>query len=199
MEDLKSPLGMGKERPWLMQRPSSSVGFSASLRKIGEEDIDVDKEMAKVEAGLRKDGGETDYSDFEDDVTAVRDRDVPGWSPGFLRQHRDSGGSSTTSQQTAVERTQSSPAPEGAVPATPSLIKALDRIAIAQQAAFGAVPRVRPLRPGLPSQKSSEPAMTSGLPKPQLPLRADSAAENNKAANWDTFWKEVREKARHGQ
>lgn len=82
-DNLKTPL----ERPWLEKRQSSSVGFSASLRKIQDDDpIDVEKEMAKVKVALGgNDDPAPDYSDFEDDVTSVaaRDngRDSPNWSP----------------------------------------------------------------------------------------------------------------------
>lgn len=202
------------ERPWLEKRYSSSVGFASSLRKIGEEGkeadpIEVEKELAKVKSGLGEDSA-PDYSDYEDDVTSAaapfkKDRSSPEWSPDFLRRHRESGGSSTTSLRTAVERDRVHPrvlSPEGAVPVTPSLIKAFDRIAVAQEAAYGPGAVVSPggkaLRPGLPPSKSSEPAVMSGLPKPQIPREAREG-EPYQPPKWDAFWKDVREKAGHAR
>ena len=202
-DDLKTPL----ERPWLEKGHSSSVGFFASQRKIQDGDATVvEKGIAERKVTL---GGKADpvpeYSDFEDDVAsaAVRDeeRDNPNWSPEFLRRHRESGGSSTTSLRTAVERQSLPPpvqyqsTPEGAVPVTPPLIKAFERIAIAQDAAFKS--EKNPNRPGLPSSQSSEPAVTSGLPKAQIPPTA--AGEPFQAAKWDTFWKDVKHTAGYGR
>jgi hypothetical protein len=202
-DELKTPLGFGK--PWLEHKrassPPVSVGFAKSLREVGNDNIDVEKESAKVKAGL---GAHEEYSDFEeDDITSAaavkqkRDRDAPGWSPDFLRRHRESGGSSTTSQRTAVDPSvvSSAPAPEGAVPITPSLIKAIDRITIAQQAVFGAA-GVQP-RPGFPPSKSSNPADMSGLPRAQVPH--SSGAEEGMSARWDAFWRDVHEKAAHAR
>jgi hypothetical protein len=195
-DELKTPLGFGK--PWLEHKRSSSplvfVGYAELSREVGN-DIDVEKELAQVKTGL---GAHEEYSDFEeDDITSAaavkqkRDRDTSGWSPDFLRRHRESGGSSTTSQRTAVDYSvvSSAPAPEGAVPITPSLIKAIDRITVAQQAVFGAAGV--PPRPGLPPSKSSKLADMSGLPRAQvLPC-----AEEDSSARWDAFWRDVHEKA----
>ena len=202
-DELKTPLGFGK--PWLEHKrassPPVSVEFAKSLREVGNDDIGVEKELAKVKAGL---GAHEEYSDFEEDditsATAVkqkRDRDAPGWSPDFLRRHRESGGSSTTSQRTAVDPSvvSSAPAPEGAVPITPSLIEAIDRITIAQQVVFGAA-GVHP-RPGFPPSKSSNPADMSGLPRAQVPHSSD--AEEDMSARWDAFWRDVHEKAAHAR
>lgn len=201
----KKPL----DRPWLEKGAPSSIGFSCTLRKIQEDNlgpIDVEKELAKIKPGLGGKGEEVpEYSDFEEDVTSAapltKDRDIDraGWSPEFLRRHRESGGSSTTSQRTAVEhpRPLSPPAPDGAVPVTPSLLNALNRIAVAQETAYDYRPGQKPLRPGLPPTKSSEPAMTSGLPGAQIPPLGNG--EPFQAARWDTFWQEVRDKAGNGR
>jgi len=111
-----------------------------------------------------------------------------------LRRDSASGGSST-SQRTAVNDARQlvgalTPAsPGGAVPITPSLINALDRLAVAQQEAFGTL---GPVRPGLPASHSSEPVIASGLPKPQA---ATSPQREDTVENWDAFWKDVRDKA----
>jgi hypothetical protein len=204
-DELMTPPGFG--RLWLGQRRSSSppvsVGFATSLRKIGDADIDVE-ELGKVKTGLGAHNNENpDYSDFEeDDVTSAamqKNRDSPGWSPDFLRRHSASGGTSTTSQRTVVERpspaVSSPPAPEGAVPMTLSLIKAIDRIAVAQQAAYDAPSK--PLTAGLPLSKSSELAGLGGLPQTQASPSPLSSGEDNLSERWDAFWKDVREKAAH--
>jgi hypothetical protein len=201
-DELMTPPGFG--RLWLGQRrPSSppvSVGFATSLRKIGDADIDVEKELAKVKTAHNNEN--PDYSDFEEDVTSAamqKNRDSPEWSPDFLRRHSASGGTWTTSQRTVVERpspaVSSPPAPEGAVPMTPSLIKAIDRIAVAQQAAYGA--SSKPLAAGLPLSKSSELAGLAGLPQTQASLSPLSSGEDNKSERWAAFWKDVRDKAAH--
>ena len=190
--DLKMPL----ERPWLEKRHSSSVGFSASLRKIQDDDpIVVEKDIVKGKVSLGKYNPVPEYSDFEDNVTSAtardKERDSPNWSPEFLRRHGESGGSSTMSLRTAVEHQSLpySPAPEGATPVTPSLIKAFERIAIAQDATSGPGKN-----PGLPYSQSSEPAIASGLPKVQIP-----SIPAFQAAKWDTFWQDVRDTAGYGR
>jgi hypothetical protein len=201
-EELKTPLGLG--RPLLDRRKSSSLGFAGSLRKIRDVDIDVEKELAKVKMGLgAHHNGNLDYSDFEeDDVTSAairKNRDSPGWSPDFLRRHQDSGGTSTTSQRTVVEYPSpvlpSTPTPEGAVPMTLSLIKAIDRIAVAQRAAFGATGKL-----GFPRSKSSDSAGVRGLPRAQVYSPSPfSGGEQDKSAGWDAFWRDVQEKAAHAR
>lgn len=164
----------------------------------GGKDIDVEKEMEQVKAGFAA-PDPLDYSDYEDDITSsLKDREAAGWSPEFLRRHSVSGGSSTTSHRTAVNEAKQLVAPigptplGGAVPVTPSLIKALDRLAVAQQDAFGASSQVRP---GLPPSHASESVVMSGLPKPQPRIIFEG---DNKLQRWDAFWNEVRDKAARG-
>ncbi|EJD50551.1 hypothetical protein AURDEDRAFT_84291 [Auricularia subglabra TFB-10046 SS5] len=80
---------------------------------------------------------DVDYSDVE--VPALKhrqSRDVPGWKPGFLsRAHTETGDAAA-------------PPPPGAVPATPSLIKALERVQQAQTSAYGSAPQTP--QPGSP-------------------------------------------------
>lgn len=188
-EVVRTPLGFGKEHVEMV-RPL------AGLMALDHDDgrhLDVEKEMEKVKAGFASDS--LDYSDYEDDVTsALKDREATDWSPQFLRRDSPSGGSST-SERTAVNDARqlvaaSTPAsPGGAVPITPSLINALDRLAVAQQEAFGTP---SPVRPGLPASHSSEPVIVSGLPKPQA---ATSPQREANVETWDAFWKDVRDQA----
>lgn len=173
-------------RPWLKPRTSMSsttptlVGDAADKTGKDVDEIDYEKEIKKlgqlkskrVTAGLA-DGEVPDYSDYEEDVTTPTSKRLPAskedkWSPGFMKKHHrpGQGPSSNGSQTTAVDPPTPGSPPIGAVPATPSLIKALDRIAVAQKDAFG--------------------NPTSGLPK--LP------EEGRGGAGWDDFWKDVRAK-----
>ena len=110
-----------------------------------------------------KNNGRLDYSDDEEDVTvsaAKRSRDTPGWSPPFLMR-----AGSTKGQDT----------PPRAVPMTPSLIYALDRIAVAQQNVF---------KPhGMPISSSRV-----------SPTRAKETVVVQDS-QWDSFWHDVRQKA----
>lgn len=193
-DEWKTPLGYGM--PWLDQgrsfSPPVSVG-TGSLRTIEDhDDIDVEMEAAKAEAelGVHQDENR-EYSDFEeDDVTSAmqRNRGFPEWSPDFLSRHSESGATPTTSQRAVVEQPS---ALEGAVPMTPSLIKAIDRITVARQDAYGAVGKS--LRPS----ESSGPAGRGWLPGakayPPFPVSGDEG--DNTSQKWDLFWREVREKA----
>lgn len=200
-DKLKIPVDSG--RPWLEHKRSSSppvsVGFARSPGKVEEGNIDM-RRVAKVETRVPVHCDENlEYSDLEDeDVTAAaasRNRGAPGWSPDFLKRHREAGGTSTTSEQTAVDLSPAiSSLPGGEVLITPSLVTAIDRIAVAQQTALGTPSRR--LRPGFPSSESSEPSDTIGLPGAQAQVYTPfSGCEDDKSVRWDIFWKDVREKA----
>ncbi len=76
--------------------------------------------------------GEVEYSDYEEeDVTSLKGRGTErdGWRPAFLDRHSVQGRVGSRSMPA------SAPALVP-VPATPSLIKALDRIAVAQREGF---------------------------------------------------------------
>ena len=138
--------------------------------------------------------GILDYSDYEEDLAVVGQkvtlRDDPNWVPEFIRRHsvRSSNGAKdssrttdlrTPSPPTTLTRSSGSPSfslppmPDGltSVPATPSLIRAVDRITAAytaQEAAF--------------AQPSSLSPTTSSDQPPLKP--------------WDSFWADVKAKAR---
>jgi len=114
------------------------------------------------------------YSDSEgEDITTPHStplkrsksyRDEPGWKPEFLSRHdKESESQTDTSSATAVSNI-----PPGAVPLTPSLIRAIDRIGIAQGEAYRHT-TPPPLSPGLPRGEGEE--------------------------NWRRFWDRVQEKA----
>ncbi|KAI0306654.1 hypothetical protein B0F90DRAFT_1691928 [Multifurca ochricompacta] len=109
---------------------------------------DSKKATAAKYAGLEgNDGGATEYSDYEDVTKAqphtAEQRDSPGWKPPPV-------------------------APVGAVPMTPSLIRAVDRIAAAQSQAYGS------------------------------PAPTDSSHTSTRKQRWETFWRDVTDKIAEG-
>ncbi|KAF7368988.1 hypothetical protein MVEN_00225400 [Mycena venus] len=179
-DDPLSPTSPTKPpRPWLRQKMSmASTTTLVDDASAKGKDIDFDKEMGRVRGAKKRGADEApEYSDFEEDLTnlANKDKDGKEWSPGFLKRHRSGANavSSTASQRTAVTNSSSNTksAPLGAVPATPSLIKALDRIAVAQKDAFSGVD-----------------APADGMPSPR--------EEYKPGARWGDFWRDVQDKAR---
>ncbi|KAJ7705276.1 hypothetical protein B0H17DRAFT_1298329 [Mycena rosella] len=169
----RSPTSPKVQRPWLRQKMSmaSTTPTLVDDASAKGKDIDFNKEIERVRGAKKQNADEApEYSDYEEDVTSLgAPKDGKDWSPGFLKRHRSGANavSSSASQRTAVNSSKTSAAPLGAVPATPSLIKALDRIAVAQKDAF------------------SQDGMPEAAPR-----------EEYKGARWEDFWKEVRDKAR---
>jgi len=115
-----------------------------------------------------EDNDALEYSDDEEDVTNVRmqtgeHHSSPGWKPPFLARH----GSNATNPASAV----------GAVPMTPSLIRAVDRIAAAQAQAYGS---------------SSGPDTSAASPE------VDTESVLVRKQRWETFWRDVTAKASEG-
>lgn len=172
--DLKSkPLSPLRRTGFVLQKtPSTGSGTTAV------DEIDVEKEKKGIAKALARDAPE--YSDYEEDVTVSvekermereKERGQPGWSPQFIR--RASLNSSASGSKDGSKRSDSTAvAPAGAVPMTPSLIKALDRISAAQHAVYG------------PNEPST-PVADEGLPNPQP----------DKGARWEAFWRDVKAKA----
>lgn len=100
-----------------------------------------------------------DYSDYEEDVTNAQthtDHNSPGWKPQFFARH----GSDVADPASSV----------GAVPMTPSLIRAVDRIAAAHAQAYGT--------------SSSPDASTGGR-------EADTESVLERKQRWEAFWRDV--------
>lgn len=175
--------------------------------------LDYELEVAKLKKGKVKAIGEgvPEYSDYEEDIGSPT-RPIPRrgagegdaeWSPGFMKRHSASFPGSGISGSRSGSTNGS--APLAAVPATPSLIKALDRISVAQQDAFGA--GVGGGRRGSPTQPWSAGAGAGRVYPPgkgktkvdgmlQVEgLDSDDEDEVRRAPRWEEFWKDVREKA----
>jgi hypothetical protein len=136
-------------------------GSSAGSQYVSLAKGDLGRAAAAKRAALQgNDDGAPEYSDYEEDVTSAQTRpgerrNSPGWRPPFLAPHH----SNTTSFATPV----------GAVPMTPSLIRAVDRIAAAQAQAYGS-----------PAPMDSSTAQ-------------DVHTESDLARNerWEAFWQDV--------
>lgn len=208
-----------KVRPWLKQRPSLTASSSSPTLVNGRESpkIDYDLELAKLKKGRIKARGDMevlDYSDFEEDLGSPRgpsqepERSGVAWSPGFMKRYPT--GSASTGGGLNGSRTGSNPnvaLPLGAVPATPSLIKALDRISAAQQDAFGVAARsASPLQMHTPLRGSPAVSVMKGKQKldgmPQdgeMDGSDDEEARGKererRAPRWEEFWRDVKAKA----
>jgi hypothetical protein len=136
-------------RPWAVKR-SSSAALSGTTAHSDTSSRGRGKKKRSSRGGIPE-----DYSDGE----SVRDvlqgkrtsREGTGWKPGFFTRHNGAAtgdlekGFVPLSRKTSSgvghghDRTKaSSPPPPGSVPVTPSLINALDRVALAQTQAYGA-------------------------------------------------------------
>ncbi|KZW01589.1 hypothetical protein EXIGLDRAFT_760792 [Exidia glandulosa HHB12029] len=117
----------------------------------------------RVRGKMPKIGGEdVDYSDTEALPVLKKhgssQRDAPGWKPGFLARAQEG----------------DAPLPPGAVPTTPSLLKALERVHQAQTSVYG---------PGSAPQ----------TPQPGSP-KSDGGGEGG-GERWQNFWSDVQAKA----
>jgi hypothetical protein len=109
-----------------------------------------------------------EYSDYEEDVTNAQLqtgelRNSQDWMPPFLSRN-GSNAANTVS-------------PLGAVPITPSLIRAVDRIAAAQAQAYGS--------PSSPDTSAVSPEM-------------DTESVLVRKQRWEAFWRDVTAKASEG-
>ncbi|PPQ88396.1 hypothetical protein CVT25_011275 [Psilocybe cyanescens] len=146
---------------------TSSSSSDARLDTLNT--LDYDQEIAQLKRQRKKHGGEDDrddldYSDYDDNLAGQRIlfrtrtiEEQAEWSPAFLTRHQ--------SARRAGSGHLAAPAP---VPATPSLIKAIDRLAMAQREAFG---------------NASKPTSTSTpiTTTPTVPHASSAAAPNQKA------------------
>ncbi|EDR13191.1 uncharacterized protein LACBIDRAFT_292432 [Laccaria bicolor S238N-H82] len=156
-------------------------------------ELDYDEELAKLKSQKLRFGeteGVLDYSDYEEeeDLTVQKyegeggERNKgkeEGWSPGFLRRLQASSPPMSMPMPGAVP-----------VPATPSLIKAVDRIAVARKEAYRA---------------RSPPVVVPGSHRESVAVAEESDDEGDRdghervrqqrAPRWEEFWREVRTKA----
>jgi hypothetical protein len=210
----------GNFRPWMNQKPSLTSSSSTPTLVNGRESraIDYELELAKLKKDRTKAGGDggLDYSDYEEDLgsprgSKERERHDAGWSPGFMKRHSNASTSTGGVSRNGAGKGVSNPnvtLPLGAVPATPSLIKALDRISAAQQDAFGIGGRsVSPARTHSPLRRTPVASVVKGKQKldgmPQMEDLDSSDDEEGarrkereqRAPRWEEFWRNVKAKA----
>ncbi|KAL1685576.1 hypothetical protein GGG16DRAFT_129328 [Schizophyllum commune] len=192
-------------RPWLQSRPSfSSTNTTATLvdhntvalvDHVDDRELDAAAERVKIRNKLGTDS--PDYSDYEEDVTTTAHGGSEEW------RRTSSGGGRVSSSGGHSSATLTSPL--GAVPATPSLIKAIDRIQQAQKVAFApdGMPGVSedagsfsPTVPGprMPQHGLITPQQALATPQQTLATPHQGLATPQKE-HWDGFWKDVRDQA----
>lgn len=169
-DDEDDPLSAPPPRPTRRTSTYSSVtltnGSSSGSQRFSLTKEDQEKVASAKRTALRgKEDAAPEYSDYEEDVTnaqteAREHRDSPDWKPPFLTRHTSNA---------------SKPAqPVGAVPMTPSLIHAVDRIAAAQAQAYGSSP-------------GSDPSMAT--------YDVQGEGPSMRKQRWEAFWRDVTAKA----
>jgi len=206
----------------VMQIPASDPKLD------GLETLDYDQEIAQLkkqrkqrlmntqQAAELESDVELDYSDYEEDLASkgllrskhINSGDRSGfdaWSPAFLKRHQSDRAAALSAPNPSM------PVP---VPATPSLIKALDRLAVAQRQAFemaaaaGVTAAGNQAHVQNPPTAISRSASIQGAPtrqKPKSRLTESATPEDAEAGGsvetrersprWEEFWREVRVKA----
>ncbi|KAG8818295.1 hypothetical protein FRC17_010880 [Serendipita sp. 399] len=176
-------------RPWA-KRKDTQASLSGATLADGASATSKGK-RAKEEKDLEQ-GIELVYSDGESASTSrPKDhaRDAPGWTPEFIKRS-SIGGRKEIGTGTELDMKRSSPSsspPPGAVPMTPSLIKALDRVSQAQNEAYGGIASSRHTPYASHSAGVSTPGR--GVPSLQAPTPGGGY-------DWGVFWKTVENKTK---
>lgn len=166
-------------------------------------DIDYDAEIARLKHVRNSDSGPgafdvgEEYSDYERERenTRERERRGAGWVPGFMRQHASSvvaRGDQEEDEDGGMELLRPPPLSQAtgtrmgkgmvSVPATPSLIRAFDRIRVAQEEAYGVHGNVVPVP-------------QAGVGGGDRRLREGNMEDESGDGRWDGFWRDVRSQA----
>lgn len=135
----------------------------------------ADKQPAKLDS---KKGKDDPVSEDEQDVTTSR-TPAAKWHPEFFQRHHKASSAAVSQAGTSLSTTLT-PVTFMSVPATLSLIKAVEGVSAAQQEAFSMAPTMEGLLPS--SLSHTNPA--AAVPKPH-------------GHNWDMFCHDVKSKAGH--
>ncbi|KXN83118.1 hypothetical protein AN958_01789 [Leucoagaricus sp. SymC.cos] len=216
------PLSYSSSTPTLVEElPKSSRKKSTALLDNPAKPLVIDYDAELAELKKRKGNNLEDlqdYSDHEEDLTSVSQRrqsisdDHQGpWRPPFMDRH-----STGLNVEPASSAGPVMPGPvlgSIPVPATPSLIKAFDRIAMAQREAFrhGSTSPALASTPasdsGLktkdagPNKQESDPKTVKSprgqqrMEEEEDNVKAVENARRERAPRWEEFWREVRVKA----
>ncbi|KIM42953.1 hypothetical protein M413DRAFT_443775 [Hebeloma cylindrosporum] len=182
------------KRPPLRSNSNSNSGSTTPTlvdRPLGRRSTILDQEimaLRRQRGALAADDEELDYSDYEERThkqsthvsgeMGERTSREGGWSPAFLTKHlsqnsRQGHGHVQTSSVPPI-----APVP---VPATPSLLRALDRVAVAQRAAYG-IP-TSPLSQSQPQSQSQSISSEAGKAhRKKRPLNSTSNPTTPSAA-----------------
>ncbi|KAE9395098.1 hypothetical protein BT96DRAFT_1022092 [Gymnopus androsaceus JB14] len=176
----------------------SNNSNSASLKE--DEELDYEKEVGRLKAAIKRRvsgtaspglsdaeaGTPADYSDFEEeDIVEQKDgaKDNDGekeWSPKFLRRQSDSHRSpNPTVAILPLTSLFLAPLSLAPVPATPSLLHALDRVEKARRDAFTAGSAAAGAGVGAESQEI-------------IGDEKDAPEAGGRGQRWEEFWREVK-------
>ncbi|KAJ2926605.1 hypothetical protein H1R20_g10488, partial [Candolleomyces eurysporus] len=178
-------------------------------------DIDYDKELERLQSHLRGKDSSLVYSSDEDvsSPRTRRRRRTPSptpqsdneWSPAFLRRHSAHRRHTADPEQEDDVEMVVPPVPGAMpVPATPSLIRAVDRIVVAQREVFGKASTPAKSTPS-PLHRSGERERGADGDEDIKRLRVEESpitirdggekARQQQNQSWDAFWRDVRVKA----
>ena len=145
----------------------------------------TEEQQTKGSRGAERKPKGDPLSEGEEDVTTGRldSRDAEKWTPDFIRRHslkHQPSFAAISQAGTASSDTLTTPT-FSPVPATPSLLKAIERVNAAQQEAF-----------------VQNPGAIEGLPLSVPPSTIDREQPQHRGPDWDGFWSDVKDKAGHG-
>jgi hypothetical protein len=182
-------------RPWAQRKDTQATTLSgatladtasaSSKGKLKGPISEADKDLEK--------GGEIIYSDGEEAAASIspkrktqREREMPGWTPEFIRRHSVNGKRGDELEMKSTNTAADLP-PPGAVSVTPSLMRALDRVSQAQNEAYGGIISKGHTPYGSTPGHGGTGASTLGLPPMQIPTPSGGY-------DWTGFWRTVEDK-----
>jgi len=186
---------------------SSSPTLVETLPRTGRGLLEGDLEARSKKRPLVGGGGDSalEYSDYEEDVVK---KAQGAWVPNFLKQHTSFSSVAGSLEMFPRPRTReggekATPTPMAAVQATPSLIKAIERVSAAQMQAFGSRNPSPFPTPDSSGVDGSPMTRLDGVPRVQDFKPHDDhddsdheQGQGGRGPGWDEFWKDVRRKAR---
>lgn len=182
-------------RPWAPRKDTqattlsgATLADSASASSKGKREgptSEADKDLEK--------GGEVIYSDGEEAAASISpkgrtqlEREAPGWTPDFIKRHSLNGKRGDDLEMKGTRMAADSP-PPGAVPVTPSLMRALDRVSQAQNEAYREIISTGHTPYASTPGHGGAGASTPGLPPIQMPTPGGGY-------DWAGFWRTVEDK-----
>lgn len=193
-EDSSDEEGTGQERyiprPWAKRKDTQATSLSGVTLADGASATSKGKmgDMAKEHGDLAYSDGESVAQSTSTGRRRKESRDAPGWTPEFIKRHSMGGKKDLESggiEMRASRSNRSESPPPGAVPMTPSLMKALDRVSQAQNEAYA----------GIVSKGHTPYASSPG----HAPGTSTPGVHPHGGQDWGAFWKKVEDKTREGE